>query len=55
MFLASIRRNRARSGKFAKGCRLIADGGYWIGPGLGDFRNAAEARQWASRNGYKVQ
>ena len=28
--------------------------GFWVGPGLGNFRNAKEAREWARRNGHKI-
>lgn len=52
---AAIKPTRSSiTGRFIGGFRLIADGGYWVGPGLGNFRSAAEARNWAARNGYSI-
>jgi hypothetical protein len=28
--------------------------GYWIGPGLGYFRSAKDAKAWGRKNGYVV-
>ena len=55
MFRASVIRNRNRfTGRFVPGCTLVNSEGHWIGPGLGHFRNTAQARAWAAKNGYVV-
>lgn len=55
MSSARIVRNRNRfTGRFMPGCTLVSSEGYWVGPGLGHFSNAAQARKWANENGYSV-
>lgn len=41
-----IRNRSSLTGRYLPGCRMYTADGCWIGPGLGDFRSAADARGW---------